>query len=400
MNGCKGSSLGSYSDSAGKLKIRSTNLSHSFYILGIEIIRQHCAEYIQTRDGIPSDWQNIILSAGASGSIKAILSLLRCTVDGKRPGVMVPIPQYPLYSATIAEFDMAQIGYYLNEAKNWGLDINELQRSIDEAKKTSAVRAIVIINPGNPTGQVLSKENIQEIIKFAHKENLFIFADEVYQDNIYAAGSKFYSFKKVLTEMGEPYSKMDMASFMSCSKGYMGECGIRGGYAEVINMCPDVKAALLKSISAQLCPTTIGQACIDVVVNPPKKGEPSYDLFMKEKNGVLQSLKERAEMVANTFNSIEGFTCNPVQGAMYAFPQFKLPKKAIEAAKKAGQTPDSFYAFQLLESTGICIVPGAGFGQKPDTYHFRTTILPQPAKLKEMLELFRAFHTKFLAEYK
>jgi alanine transaminase len=368
--------------------------------LGIEVIRRHCAEYIQRRDGIPSDWQNIILSAGASGSIKAILALLRCPVDGKRPGVMVPIPQYPLYSATIAEFDMAQIGYYLDESNKWGLDINELQRSIDEAKKTSAVRAIVIINPGNPTGQVLSRDNIVEIIKFAHKEKLFIFADEVYQDNIYASGSKFFSFKQVLTEMGEPYNKMDMASFMSCSKGYMGECGIRGGYAEVINMCPEVKAALLKSISAQLCPTTVGQACIDCVVNPPKQGEPSYDLFMKEKNGVLQSLKERAEMVANTFNSIEGFSCNPVQGAMYAFPQFTLPQKAIDAAKKAGQTPDSFYAFQLLESTGICIVPGAGFGQRPGTYHFRTTILPQPEKLKEMLDLFRDFHVKFLAQYK
>lgn len=403
LHGCKGSSLGSYSDSAGEI-IFIANLfwfiKISIHILGIEVIRQHCAEYIEKRDGIPSDWQNIILSSGASGSIKAILSLLRCPVNGKRPGVMVPIPQYPLYSATIAEFDMAQIGYYLDESKNWGLDIKELQRSVDEAKKTSAVRAIVIINPGNPTGQVLSRDNIQEIIKFAYKEKLFIFADEVYQDNIYAAGSKFYSFKQVLTEMGEPYSKMDMASFMSCSKGYMGECGIRGGYAEVINMCPEVKAALLKSISAQLCPTTIGQACIDVVVNPPRPGEPSYDLFMKEKNGVLQSLKERAEMVANTFNSIEGFTCNPVQGAMYAFPQFKLPPKAIEAAKKAGQTPDSFYAFQLLEATGICIVPGSGFGQRPGTYHFRTTILPQPKKLKEMLDLFRDFHTKFLAQYK
>jgi alanine transaminase len=371
-----------------------------FLFVGIEIIRQHCAEYIARRDGVSSDWQNIILSAGASGSIKAILALLRCPVDGKRPAVMVPIPQYPLYSATIAEFDMAQVGYYLDESNNWGLDVNELQRSVDEAKKTSAVRAIVIINPGNPTGQVLSRQNIEEVIKFAHKEKLFIFADEVYQDNVYAAGSKFYSFKKVLSEMGEPYSKMDMASFMSCSKGYMGECGIRGGYAEVINMCPEVKALLLKSISAQLCPTTIGQACIDVVVNPPKKGEPSYDLFMKEKNGVLETLKQRAEMVANTFNSIEGFSCNPVQGAMYAFPQIKLPEKAIEAAKKAGQTPDSFYAFQLLESTGICIVPGSGFGQRPGTFHFRTTILPQPEKLKEMLELFRNFHLKFLAEYK
>lgn len=91
----------------------------------------------------------------------------------------------------------------------------------------------MVINPGNPTGQVLSRDNIEEIIKFAYKEQLFILADEVYQDNIYATGSKFYSFKKVLVEMGEPYSSLELASFMSCSKGYMGECGLRGGYAEV-----------------------------------------------------------------------------------------------------------------------------------------------------------------------
>lgn len=384
LDGCQGKSVGSYSDSAG-----------------IAIIRQHVAEYIQRRDGgIPSDWQNIILSAGASGSIKAILSLLRCSIDGKRPGVLVPIPQYPLYSATIAEFDMEQVGYYLNESKNWGLDIDELQRAVDESKKVCAPRAIVVINPGNPTGQVLTKENIQEIIKFAHKEKLFIFADEVYQDNIYAPGSQFHSFKKVISEMGEPYSKMELASFMSCSKCYMGECGIRGGYAEILNFCPDVKAMLLKSLSAQLCPTTIGQACMDTVVNPPKQGEPSYDLWFKEKTAILNELKLRAELVAKTFNSIEGFSCNPVQGAMYAFPQIKLPPKAIEAAKKAGQAPDVFYAFQLLENCGICIVPGSGFGQKPGTYHFRTTILPQTDKLKTMLETFRSFHVKFLEQYK
>lgn len=94
---------------------------------------------------------------------------------------MVPIPQYPLYSATLAEFDMHQIGYYLDENKNWGLDVEELQRAIDEAKKVSQPRAIVVINPGNPTGQVLTRDNIEQIIKFAYKERLFIFADEVYQ---------------------------------------------------------------------------------------------------------------------------------------------------------------------------------------------------------------------------
>ncbi|MDN4163660.1 aminotransferase class I/II-fold pyridoxal phosphate-dependent enzyme, partial [Nocardioides abyssi] len=96
------------------------------------------------------------------------------------------------------------MGYYLDESRNWGLDIAELQRSITEARKTCNPRAIVVINPGNPTGQVLSRENIEAIIKFAYKEKLFLFADEVYQHNVYADGCKFYAFKKVLIEMGEP----------------------------------------------------------------------------------------------------------------------------------------------------------------------------------------------------
>ncbi|XP_053678980.1 alanine aminotransferase 1 [Anopheles nili] len=384
LDGCKGGSVGSYSDSAG-----------------IEVIRRHAAEYIERRDGgIPADWQNIILSAGASGGIKVLMALLRCPIDGKKPGVMIPIPQYPLYSATIAEFDMEQIGYYLDEANKWGLDIKELERSLAEARKVSAPRILVVINPGNPTGQVLSRENIVDIIKFAQRERLVLFADEVYQDNVYEAGSKFHSFKKVMMEMGEPYNKMELCSFMSCSKGYMGECGIRGGYAEIVNLCPEVRLMLLKCISAQLCPTTAGQAVLDCVVNPPRKGEPSYELFAKEKQDVLDSLRERAELVARTFNSIEGFSCNPVQGAMYAFPQIRLPAKALEAAKKEGKPADTFYAFQLLEETGICIVPGSGFGQRPGTYHFRTTILPQPEKLKEMLGLFKSFHEKFLLKYK
>ena len=159
-----------------------------------------------------------------------------------------------------------------------------------------------------------------------------------------------------MNEMGDPYKSMELASFMSCSKGYMGECGIRGGYAEVVNMDPDVKAMLMKSISAKLCPTVIGQTCMDVVVNPPKPGEPSYEVFNTQKSTILNSLADRAKLVADTFNSMEGFTCNTVQGAMYAFPRLHLPEKAIAKAKQLGQAPDVFYAFQLLENTGICIV--------------------------------------------
>merc|ERR1712013_229663 len=113
---------------------------------------------------------------------------------------------------------------------------------------------------------------------------------------------------------------MQKASFMTCSKGFMGECGIRGGYAEVVNMDPDVMAMLQKSISAKLCPTVVGQACMDVVVNPPKPGDPSYHSWEGEVANTLASYADRAKLVADTLNGIEGISCNTVQGAMYAFP--------------------------------------------------------------------------------
>jgi alanine transaminase len=384
LDGCKGWSAGSYSDS-----------------VGIDVIRNHVAQYITRRDGgIPAHPDDVILCAGASEGIRATLKLFIEQDPNKPPtGCLIPIPQYPLYSASLAEYGIYQAGYFLDEAREWALDIKELERSLAEARSKSNPRIIVIINPGNPTGQVLTRENIEAIIKFAYKEKLFVLADEVYQENVYAEGSKFHSFKKVMMEMGQPYASMELASFLSTSKGYMGECGLRGGYSEVVNMDPQVKAMLLKSISAKLCPTVLGQAAMDCVVDPPKPGDPSYDVFIEEKTAVLQSLASRAKMIAETFNSIPGITCNPVQGALYAFPQVMLPQKAVDAAKAKGQQPDTFYAFELLENTGICIVPGSGFGQFPGTYHFRTTILPQPEKLQVMLEKFKAFHVKFIQKY-
>jgi len=383
LAGCGGGSLGAYSDS-----------------VGVEVIRKHVAQYIEERDGgISCDYNNIILSGGASEAIKSVMSLLNRPEGERQVGVLVPIPQYPLYSASIAEYGMHQINYYLDEPRAWALDLNELQRALAAARADCIPRLLVVINPGNPTGAVLTRQNIEDIVKFAFKERLIIMADEVYQHNVYAADREFHSFKKVLSEMGEPYNTMEMASFMSCSKGYMGECGLRGGYCELLNFDPKVKAMLFKMISAKLCSTVHGQAVMDCVVNPPRPGEPSFPLFEQERQAVLASLKERATLIADTFNAMEGFKCNQVQGAMYAFPQMELPEKAIAAAKAAGQAPDVFYAFQLLENTGICVVPGTGFGQRPGTHHFRTTILPQTPLLKEMLARMQEFHKNFVLQY-
>ena len=104
------------------------------------MIRRHVCSYIQERDGggpAPSP-DDIILCAGASEGIRAVMKLLfnpEGAPEGKKPGVMIPIPQYPLYSATLAEFNMHQIGYYLNEDKNWAMDMSELERALAEAKQ-------------------------------------------------------------------------------------------------------------------------------------------------------------------------------------------------------------------------------------------------------------------------
>ncbi|XP_022671124.1 alanine aminotransferase 1-like isoform X1 [Varroa jacobsoni] len=382
LESCGGQSVGAYSDSAG-----------------VPIIKQHVAEFISNRDGVDTRPENIVLQGGASEAIRSVLSLLNEPINGQQPGVMIPIPQYPLYTATLAEYDMGQIPYYLDEDNNWALNISELERSIKDAKRKCIYpRAIVIINPGNPTGSVLSEANIKEIIKFAHKYKLVLLADEVYQHNVWIG--KFYSFRKVHYEMGAPFNKSELVSFMSCSKGFMGECGLRGGYMELVNFDPEVKKVLLKSISAKLCSTVLGQAAMDCVVKPPVQGDPSYELFVKEKEAVLEQLRIKAKMVASTFNTFEGFKCNPVAGAMYAFPRLSLPQRAIKKAESLNQQPDFFYVKQLLEETGICVVPGSGFGQKPGTFHFRTTILPPTDQLKEMLYLFRNFHQKFMKEYK
>uniref|UniRef100_H2TVB7 alanine transaminase n=1 Tax=Takifugu rubripes TaxID=31033 RepID=H2TVB7_TAKRU len=382
LQSCGGNSLGSYSASQG-----------------IESVRQDVARYIERRDGgVPCAPDNIYLTTGASDGIVTMLKLLVCGEGATRTGVMISIPQYPLYSAALAELGAVQVNYYLNEEKCWSLDISELQRSVDEARTHCNPRALCIINPGNPTGQVQSRQCIEDVIRFAAKERLFLMADEVYQDNVYADGCQFHSFKKVLFEMGPEYSStVELASFHSTSKCYMGECGFRGGYMEIINMDNEVKAQLTKLVSVRLCPPVPGQALMDLVVNPPQPGEPSYDNFIKERTATLSVLAEKAKLTEQVLNTVEGIRCNPVQGAMYSFPRISIPEKAVKEAN--GQQPDMFYCMRLLEETGICLVPGSGFGQKDGTYHFRMTILPPTDKLKILLDKVKEFHHKFTQKY-
>ncbi|KAI8342128.1 pyridoxal phosphate-dependent transferase [Chlamydoabsidia padenii] len=366
---------------------------------GIHHIRENVAKFIEKRDGYPADPENIFLTQGASAGVHTVIQIL---TQNNKSGFLIPIPQYPLYSATLALVDATQVPYYLNESKNWGLDVQDLKKAVDDARDNGAdMRALVIINPGNPTGQCLSEENMREIIEFCHSERLVLLADEVYQTNIYKPQSRpFHSFKQVLSSMGEKYSDQELFSFHSISKGMIGECGRRGGYLECVNIDEKVMDQLYKIASVSLCPNVQGQILVDLMTNPPVEGDASYPQYKNEIDSIYQSLIRRSSKLAGCFNSLEGMTCNDAEGAMYLFPQLTLPPKAIDAAKEKGMAPDTYYCMSMLEATGVCVIPGSGFGQQPGTFHFRSTFLPEEHLFDTFCTDLEKFHSDFMAKYK
>ncbi|KAL3632110.1 Alanine--glyoxylate aminotransferase 2, mitochondrial [Castilleja foliolosa] len=364
---------------------------------GIKGLRDAISAGIEARDGFPSDPNDIFLTDGASPAVHMMMQLL---IRSKEDGILCPIPQYPLYSASIALHGGTLVPYYLDEATGWGLEVSELKKQLESAKsKCISVRALVVINPGNPTGQVLAEDNQKQIVDFCKKEGLVLLADEVYQENIYVPDKQFHSFKKIARSIGYGEKDISLVSFQSVSKGYYGECGKRGGYMEVTGFSPDVREQIYKMASVNLCSNISGQILASLVMNPPKVGDESYESYFAERDAILSSLARRAKSLEEAINGLEGVTCNRAEGAMYLFPRIRLPNKAIEAAKSVNTAPDAFYARRLLNATGIVVVPGSGFGQVSGTWHFRCTILPQEDRIPAIISRLTEFHKGFMDEF-
>ncbi|KAL2857954.1 pyridoxal phosphate-dependent transferase [Aspergillus pseudoustus] len=364
---------------------------------GAPLVRQSVAKFIEERDGFSADPQSIFLTGGASSGVNTLLNVI---CNGPNAGVLVPIPQYPLYTATLSLLNAQCVPYHLEEQKAWGTDINTIKKSLEQAKAAGTdVRAIVVINPGNPTGASLSPEDIKSVLDIAAEEKLVVIADEVYQTNVFVG--EFTSFKKRLRELQQEvptkYDNVELVSLHSVSKGMVGECGHRGGYFELAGFDPLVAAQVYKFISIMLCPPVTGQCLVELMVNPPKEGEPSHELYQKEYNGIREGLHKRALALYEAFQRMEGVECQEPQGAMYLFPTITLPPKAIEAAAAENHAADEFYCLRLLDATGVCVVPGSGFGQKENTLHFRTTFL---APGTDWVERIVKFHSEFIAKYK
>ena len=233
--------MGAYSDSSGP-----------------QFIREAVAAHIDRRDGaddtrIPrSDPGQVFMTNGASEAVRYVIDLL---IHDENDGIMIPIPQYPLYSAAIKRCGGTQVDYFLDEESGWTMERTLLESSLEAARARGvAVKAIVVINPGNPTGAVLNEQTIGEVIAFAGENGLAIIADEVYQENVYDADAGFVSFARMLGRSDVP-----LFSVHSTSKGFYGECGHRGGYLEIRNAPRVANTGLsftdlvLKQASVNIC---------------------------------------------------------------------------------------------------------------------------------------------------
>jgi len=386
--------------------------SHSQGVLGI---REDVAAFVAERDGFPCDPLALFLTDGASPAVKMMVQSVVAEKDVD--GVLIPIPQYPLYTASLALEGGVPVPYYLDEEKGWGTAMDELRRALAEARAQGGggavrPRALVVINPGNPTGSCMPPDTVREVAQFAADEGLVLMADEVYQENVWRDDVPFTSFKKAACELGllhperpnsgepGPSGRLQLVSMHSVSKGFLGECGRRGGYMELCGFDADVRAQLYKLASISLCSNIDGQVMVGLMTRPPAPGDASHGAWVSERDGILASLRRRAARLAAAFRGMEGVTCAEPEGALYAFPKVTLPDKAVEAARASGAAADAVYCMRLLESTGIVVVPGSGFGQREGTFHFRTTILPPEDDIDAVVARMGAFHSAFMDEYR
>jgi alanine transaminase len=154
------------------------------------------------------------------------------------------------------------------------------------------------------------------------------------------------------------------------------------------------------------------QQQLELQCNPPKEGDPSYALFNKESSAIMEALATKASLITKAFNSMTNWSCVEVQGALFAFPRVTLTQKVIEAARQKGEfkdvgwysycegmEPDSFYANELLEATGVCCSSGNIFGQKEGTYHVRLTLMPSVDRVKLALDRWATFNEQFFKKY-
>jgi alanine-synthesizing transaminase len=312
------------------------------------------------RDANKKGIDNILdtfITTGASEAIEICLTALL----NKGENFLMPTPGYPLYTAVQSKLELEPNPYYLDEGNGWQPDPEDIKSKIN-----SKTKAIVLINPNNPTGSVCSIETLQAIVDIALEHNLLIIADEIY-DKLLFEGNKHIAIASLNKEVSA-------VTFSGMSKNYIAP-GFRIGWG-VASGNPNNMKEFLEAVNKILRARVCANHPLQYSVVPALEGDQSHIKNMVDK------LQHRLQIAMDMLANIPGITLTKPGGAFYAFPSIDVDD-------------DTRFASELLKETGVVVVPGSGFGQKPNTKHFRIVILPEDKILVKSFGLIGEFLKKY-----
>jgi len=307
-----------------------------------------------TRRGVETSPDRVLITSGTSEGIE--LALTGIVDDGEE--VLVPAPTYPLYTAVLAKIGATPVYYRTDHTNAWQPDLDHIRKAI-----TPKTRALVVIDPNNPTGAIYSDETRRALIDIAEQHGLVILADEVYGD---------LAYEGPVPPMALLAPDAAIISYSSLSKAYLAP-GWRAGWMAVgrtARLDPAL-AAIKKLADGRLCSPGPMQYAVTAALTGDRSHQ---DAFRRE-------LRLRAELTTERLNRIPGMSCVAPQGAFYAMPKIALPP---------GRT-DKDYVLGLLKATGILVVYGSGFGTDEADGFFRVVFLASPQELGEIFDEMAAY---------
>ncbi len=331
---------------------------------GLYPARKAIMHYCQEKEIDGVTIEDIYLGNGVSELI--VMATQALLNDGDE--ILVPAPDYPLWSAAISLCGGKTVHYHCDEESEWYPDLVDIEEKI-----TRKTRGIVIINPNNPTGSVYPLEILDKIIQLARKHNLIIFSDEIYD--------------KILYDDAEHISIASLAddllfvTFNGLSKTYR-VAGFRSGWMIISGAkryATDFIEGLDILASMRLCANVPAQHAIQTALG----GYQTIQDLIKPGGRLLKQRDMAYEMICN----IEGVSCVKPKGALYLFPKIDVRKTPI--------FDDEKFVLDLLLDKKILLVQGTAFNL-PTTDHFRIVFLPHADKLEVAVEKIG----QFLASYR
>src|ERR1700732_5383338 len=308
------------------------------------------------RKGI-STVQDVFVTSGVSETVDLCIS----TLVNPGENILTPSPDYPLYSAVLSKLGIPVVAYDLNEDDGWQPDLIDLQRKV-----TSRPRAIVLINPNNPTGSVCSRRMLEQLAELARRNNLILFADEIYDKLILDEDEKYKHLSIAAIAPDVP-----VVTFGGMSKNYLAP-GWRIGWGVVSGDAAGVKPyveGIHRLLRARLWANHPEQYAIKPALDGPQ------DHLVE----VRSKLRARRDLTVQWCNATPRLSCVSPRGAFYAFPRIDI---------KEG---DDVFVKELCRAKHVLVVHGSGFGQKAGTRHFRIVFLPDEATLTKAYQSISEF---------